>query len=826
MKIYDFTTCFINNPVALDCLPVFGYKTDCEQTSYKITVTRGGETAYDSGVVNCGETVGIRYDGKPLISDSLYEVFLTAYGADGSAAQYAASFETGLLNASDWKGVWVNMPANFVGSSLLVRTDFNIEKEVRRARCFVAGLGWHELYVNGAKHGKALLSPAFSDPGKRVLYNTYDVTENLCIGDNVIGIMLGNGWVGQKVLLCQINIEFKDGEKREYHTGEGCWWARGGEIEENSVYGGEVYNAVKADKLWAMPQERPRWESGWMYLLRALNPPAGKLVSGYINDTEKCGEFFPVSQTSVGGGKIVYDFGRNMSGWCRIRVKGKRGGKVTLYYGEDVCADGSVNRLNLRLADCRDVYIASGDGIEEYAPRFTYHGFRYVQAECDGVELISISAEHIHTNVRVSGRFECSSDILNRLHNMAVLTELNNLQGVMTDCPQRDERFMWLNDLSSRIFQSVYNLGMERALPKVLDDISDTIDDEGRITDTAPYLTARRPADPVCVCYLLFALRCYEWYGDITTVQKHYGKLKKWTDFLIKHSDGYLMNYFYYGDWVLPFVNDSVHTDNLFVSSAYLYWHIVSMKKLAHICGNDADYAYYESEREKARIALNVRYYNADKKYYDCNTQTANAIALSLGLAPEGDRAEIASNIIRDIKARNYHSACGNQGYRHLFWTMSDMGYADDLIKMIENPEYPGWGYMVACGATTVWERWEKEMQCEMHSFNHPMFSAYDGWFYEYLGGIKLAEDSCGADKLIIAPIAVNSLSYVKSSIDTVRGKVVSDWKKTSNGTEYHIEIPLGVTAELKIAGAEKQTLLHGTYDFTVSQAQRADKAG
>lgn len=824
MKVYDLKINYINNPIAVDTVPFFCWKTDFRQKSFRLTVRSCGKTVYDSGVKESSETVGVMYAGDPLVSDRRYEVFLVSRDENGRAAEAKAFFETGLLSPSDWKGEWMNMPANFTGASLLVRRDLNDlpRKDIRRAKCFVAGLGYHELYVNGKKIGRALLSPAFSDPEKRINYIAYDLTSELAAGGGVLGIMLGNGWTGQKYLLLQLNVLFEDGTTYECHTGTGAWWTRGGAIVENSVYGGEVYDATKELASWASFETRPSWENGWMYLLRALNPPKGKLVGSTIDDTERCETYFPRAVASLGNGKKVYDFGQNISGWCRIRVKGERGKKAVVYHGEDVREDGSVNRLNLRLAGARDVYILKGEGEEEYAPRFTYHGFRYAQAECDeGVELLSISAEHIHTNVRKSGEFECSSEILNRLHKMAEMTELNNLQGLMTDCPQRDERFMWLNDLSSRIFQTVNNFGMERVFPKILDDISDTIDAEGRIADTAPYFTAQRPADPVCVCYLLFALRCYEWYGDKAAVLRHYDRLKRWTDFLISSSHGYIMDYCYYGDWVLPFEEEK-RTDNLFVASAYLFWHIEAMKKLASVCGREEDFRYYSKAALEAKESFNRKYYNPRRKFYDNNTQATNAIALSLGLAPEEDREEIAGHILRDIRGRNYHSSCGNQGYRHLFYSMSDMGYTDDLIRMIENPEYPGWGYMVACGATTVWERWEKEMQCEMHSFDHPMFSAYDGWFYEYLGGIRLAEDAFGADKAIISPVIARTLDFVKSSIDTVRGKIVSEWKKTRQGVEYHIEIPYGVTAELKLQGERARIVGQGVYDILV--CGRSDK--
>lgn len=817
MRIKDLKINYADNPIAVEYAPSFCWKTDFKQTAYRIVVEQEEKKVFDTGKVKSCESIGIEYAGEKLLSDKEYKVTVTAFGEKFSCCEHAF-FQTALLNKSDWEGRWVNMPANFCGDALYVRHDLPdfSNKKIKRAKCFVAGLGYHEFYVNGKKIGNAVLSPAFSDPSKRVNYIAYDITKNFAPDKNVFGFILGNGWIGQKYLLVQINIYFADGEVYRGYTGKGSWWCRGGAVLNNSVYGGEVYDARREFADWLNAKHLPCWDNGWMYLLNALNAPCGKLVSSEINNIEKCATYNAVSEKRLTTLKTVYDFGQNISGWCKIRVKGEKGSKVCIYYAEDVKEDGSVNRLNLRLAENRDVYILNGNEIEEYEPRFTYHGFRYAQIEVAGnVQIVAISAEHVHTNVDIAGTFECSNKTLNALHKMAVMTELNNLHGIMTDCPQRDERFMWLNDLSSRIFQSINNCALERVLPKVLNDISDTVDEQGRIADTAPYLTAQRPADPVCVCYLLFALNCYRRYGDKQTVLKHYDKLKGWVDYLISRSNDYLMDYFYYGDWVTPYA-DGVKTDNLFVSSAYLYWHIVSMQNLSKICEKEEDYKYYTKISERAKKAFNCKFFSGS--YYGNDTQTENSIALSLNLVPENMRADIAKRVINDIVAKNYHSTCGNQGYRHMFYALSDAGYTDQLIKTITNPEYPGWGYMVASGATTVWERWEKEMQCEMHSFDHPMFSAYDGWFFEYLGGIKIAEDAFGCDKIIISPKTDNELSFVNCSVNTVRGTIGSNWQKKENAVEYYIQIPNGVTAEINIEGIEKTTVTQGVYTFRVDK--------
>lgn len=822
-QIKELKTEYRVNPLGIGTarprfLWAFTADTDEKQTAYRIVVTSRGKTLWDSGKVASPQCVNVVYAGEPLESSALCAVAVEAWSGR-KKAEASGTFETALLKDSDWTGRWAGSNAVFTDTTTVVRKDFRVEeKEVARARVYLLGIGYHELYVNGKKVGDGYLAPSNSDYTKSLYYKTYDITPFLSAGVNAIAVELGYGWYGKKALLLQMFAEYADGTRWDDHSFlDGMWRVGGGAVTRHSIFGGETHDHIRAEAIgnYRLPGYPADWDNGWMFAFYQL-PEQGVKRADQTDPIRVTGIYEPVSSHRAGG-DIVYDFGQNLAGWAEITAEGARGTKITLRFAEGLNGDGSVNQLNLRTAESRDEVILSGKGRETFEPRFTYHGFQYVQVSVEGAaEILSIRAKHVHNDVPAVGAFRCSDEALNRLHRNAVMTERNNLHSVMTDCPQRDERFMWLNDLSSRIYQSVNNYGMERVFPKVTDDITDTADELGRIADTAPFYVGKRPADPVSVCYLLFALRSYEWYGDRRPIDRHYGALKAWTDFLIAHSTGYLMNYTYYGDWVLPFPDEENRTDNLLVSSAYLFWHIVCMEKIARIAGREADAAAYGGHRLRAREAFNRRFYRADRKFYDNNTQTANALALSLGLAPEKDRAAIGAHVMADIRRREMHLSCGNQGYRHLFYALSDLGYTDELVRVLVNPAYPGWGYMAACGATTVWERWEREMQCEMHSFDHPMFGSYDGWLYEYLGGIRLAEDAFGANKILIAPKAVPSLSFVESAVETVRGKIFSAWERRDGMCFYRVQIPGGTEAALEIEGLPRQTLGAGAYSFTV----------
>lgn len=822
MKIYDLKTDYQKNALATGLTPCFSFKYEgaAKTTAYRVTVSScrdGNGDCWDTGVVSGAAPACIVYAGKPLRTRSAYYWAVTLYDGEKSVTSDRQVFETAPAS-SEFLGTWMSMPVNNQGGTALFRKRVTLRSlRVARARAYVCGLGYHELQVNGVKVGRAVLAPAVSDYSKRLYYNTYDILPCLRAGDNVFGIEVGHGWMGAKKVLAQFYITYEDGQEDEFHsfTNSG-WWVGGSPTVDNSIYGGETYDARIEDvvpKNWATADFEPQWNTGWMFTI--FSPaPTGVLQPQPVEDIEVCDTYYTVSATKKEENVWVYDVGANIAGWARIRVRGKRGDTVTLRYGERLTDDGYVNRINLRTAKATDTYILRGDGEEEYAPRFTYHGFQYVEVQTTGdARVLSLVGEHVHTATSNVGRFECSMPALNALHVNAVRTEYNNQHGVLTDCPQRDERFGWLNDWSSRLYQTVYNCGMERFFAKTLTDISDTQLDDGGIADTAPYYTGGRPADPVCVAYLLLPLWCYRYYGDSRPAREAYPKLRKWVQCLLSHSKEYIMDYSYYGDWVYPACYENERADGLFISTAHLYWHLDLMHKLADIVGDGEDASLFARHAEKCAQSINKTYFHADTGNYSRGAQAENAIALSLGIVPEAYRAVVAENVYRSVKEHNHHSTCGNIGYRHLFYMLAEYGHADEAINVLTNPEYPGWGFMLSGGATSVWERWEKEMDVEMDSFDHPMFGSYDAFFYRYLGGIGVCDDAVGADKIVIAPVCPETLQSVHCTFTTARGKAVSDWKRENGKVLHHIEIPSGTTAYVTVGG-KTAAYEAGVYDL------------
>ena len=834
LKLVNFKTEYQERPLAVETrTPRFSWQYAGDfvgtQASYRILVAtdpallqEGKANMWDSGRVFSAKSIGIEYAGAPLRSHSRYFVCCFTEDTEGHVFySETAVFETALFDAADWKGKWVSIPNNFNGGTLLFRKVIAVDasRKIVRARAYVCGIGYHEFFVNGKKIGQSVLNPGVTEYSERVFYCVYPMDE-LCVGSNVIGVEVGYGWYGARKLLVQLYLEYEDGRVEEDHSGPGNgWWVGGSPTIDNSVYGGEIYDARIEDRYprnWNTVEFEPTWANGWMYTI-ATSAPRGKLEAQQIEPIEVCARYPEQSRIDRGGNVWIIDVGQNLAGWLRIRVRGERGASVRLKFGEQLTAEGYVNQLNLRSARCSDTYVLKGEGVEEYAPRFTYHGFRYVQAEiCGRAELLSCVGEHVHTSARLVGSFACSDEQLCRLHRNAVVTEQNNEHSILTDCPQRDERFGWLNDLGSRIYQTMYNVDLARFIPKFIRDITHTQQSDGGIGDTAPYYTGGVPADPVCIIYPLLANYAYRYYGDRRTAETEYEPIRRWVEFLLSRSHNYRMDYYYYADWVPPYTD--VKADSLYVSTLYLLWHLQEMSRLAQITGHAEDAKLYATHASNCICAINEQYFDPASCQYGSGTQTENALALSLGVVPPKYRARVAENIYRDAVGRNHHCTGGNIGYRHIFYVLAENGYADEVIRILKNPEYPGWGYMLANDATTVWERWEAEMQNEMHSFNHPMFGSYDAFFYRFLGGIAVEEDAYACDKIRIEPIFTRLLDSVDCKTETVRGTVVSCWKREQDRIAVHIEIPPQTSARVRL-GREEQTLSAGSYDFVVEEA-------
>jgi alpha-L-rhamnosidase len=809
------------NPIALDTpLPRFSWVLGSTergqvQTAYQILVAADEITLWDSGKVASAEQAAV-YAGHPFASRQGASWQVRVWDAGGLPGSFSEScwFRLGLLQPVDWQAEWIGYPADWNGQALYFRREFSLDKPLRSAWVYVAGLGYYELHLNGEKVGDHVLDPGNTDYGKRVLYTTYNLRPFLRTGANVFGVILGNGWYGIPKLLLQAEFEYEDGTFLRVCTGHattGASWMVGtGPILENSLYGGETYDARL---------EWPGWDShlitetapwGWAVV---TDGPGGKLVSQRVEPIRVTETIQPRLDTQPRPGVHVFDLGQNIAGWARLRVKGERGDRVTLRYAESLYAAGShniagtVNQENLRRARATDVYILKGGDEEVWESHFTYHGFRYVQVE--GAIEPKIVGRVVRSDTSPNGTFECSNDFLNQIHKMVWWTEYTNQHSIPTDCPQRDERLGWLNDMAARTEQMLYNFDVSRFLPKWLDDIQDTQSPDGAITDTAPYRWGNRPADPVSVCYLLIPWLLYLHYGDTRTLADHYDSNKAWVDYLTRRSENHLLKYSYYGDWAPPLtesaagtIGDSAISSNTsgeLMSTGFYYYSTHLLSQMAQVLGKTAEAGIYTDLARSVAEAYNQRFWDKTTGGYGSNNQACNAFSLYLGIVPAEKKTRLLENLVADIEAHDDHLTTGNLCTKYLLEVLSDMGRADVAFRLAAQETYPSWGYMLANGATTLWERWEKMTGNGMNSHNHPMLGSVGSWFYKYLGGITIDPTYPGFAAFNIRPCAVDGLTYVRTSLKIPLGQIEVAWERQDDIFTLKVTIPTGSQARVAI---------------------------
>jgi len=808
------------------------------QTAYEILVASSEEKLkadkgdlWDSGKVTSDQSTQIPYQGKKLSSRQHCYWKVRVWDKNGEVTPYsdAAKWEMALLSPSDWKARWIGYPPAWSGRALYFRYHFTIRKAVKQARAYIAGLGYYEFHLNGARVGDRVLDPGFTTYGKRVLYSTYDVGAMLTPGGNAIGVILGNGWYGTPKLLLQLEVTYADGTRESFDThGEFAdenWLVTAGPIIANSIYDGEVYDARLERPGWDLPD---RGEGGpndrahqWVTPM-GVDPPGGRLVSETINPIKVVDTLHPQKISEPKPGVFVYDVGQNLAGWAELRVKGQRGDQVTLRFSENLNSDGTVDQENLRKAAATDIYTLKGEGEETWEPRFTYHGFRYIQMEGfpSRPELENIVVKVVRSSVDPSGRFESSNELINRIQKMIWWTEASNLYSVPTDCPQRDERMGWLNDLTVRSEESVYNFQMGRFFSKFLNDIGDTQWDDGSITDTAPFRWGERPADPVDASYLLLAWWLYWHYGDTRVMADHFAGFKAWVDFLTTQAKDGIISYGTWGDWSPPVAfaiegsrgSSAVSKETPFelMSTGFLFYSSRLLSNMAQILGKKDEAAKYNALASREAEAFNRKFWNDKTGGYGANNQSANSLVLFMGLVPPNRVPRVVDNLVKDVKAHDAHLTTGNICTKYLLEALATHGHADLAYQIAKQETYPSWGFMLANGATTLWERWELQNGYGMNSHNHPMMGSVSAWFYKYLAGINTDPRAPAFKRFIIHPYPVGDLTWVRSEYDSMYGPIRCAWRREGSDIHLNVTVPVNTSATVYVPASDASQVTEG----------------
>jgi len=833
--VTDLTSDYRQNPIGLDISPLLSWKLEASrrgtvQTAYRIIVSSSLENLngdngdiWDSGKVNSSKSVGILYNGAELVSRQRYHWKVTVWTDNGHTTYVSAPafFEMGLIEQSDWRSGWIGYVPGMPGRVQYFNGVFTPQKEIKQSRAYIAGLGFYELYINNKKVGDHVLDPAQTNYSKRVYYVTYDISDFFTQEQNSIVIPVAPGWLGTQRLRVQIEVTYQD-DSREILTSDRFRHVAVGPTVYSSIFDGELYDARINTPSLLRPGEAPAglMDKKWAWS-HNTDDPKGKMMAQKIEPIRVVETLTPTIISEPTPGVYVFDAGRNLAGWAALRTEGKPGTEVKLRFAETLYDNGLINQDNLRNAKAEDIYILKGEGIESWEPAFTYHGFRYVQVE--GLENPpkpgDIRIKVVRTDVATTGSFHTSNKLLNDIHQIVVNTEASNLHSVPTDCPQRDERMGWLNDLTVRIEQAIYNFDMSRFYDKFIDDIEDTQENDGTITDVVPFRFGMRPADPVSASYLILAQKSYEFYNNSRMIDDHYDGMKAWVDYLYTRTNDGLVEYSYYGDWCPPrdFLMDpngsgiSRDTPGQLMSTGYLYHCARILSDMAERIDRPDDVVYYKKLSDEIATAFNREYWNEETGGYASNNQASNSFALYLGIVDEDKVPRVISNLVEDVKKQDYHLTTGNLCTKYLLEVLSDYGYSEIAYKIATQTTYPSWGYMLANGATTLWERWEHLTGDAMNSHNHPMMGSVGSWFYKYVLGIAPSAEHPGFEQFTLKPFIFKDLDFVEGQLETMRGTIKISWRKEKNNLlKMDVTIPPNSTATLYLPTIHQSKIREG----------------
>ena len=768
------------------------------------------------------------YQGPALQAHTRYYWQVEVWSNSRKLTSEIASFETAKLSITDWHDAkWISdtFDKEFRKAPLLRKSISLEEKNIKNARLYVSGVGYYEFFINGAHVSDRKLEPGYTHFDKRVLYSTYDVTSMLQHGENVLAAELGNGWLNIQSLsvwefekarwrmrprmIAELRITYNDGTVQTIPT-DRTWKTNSGACSFNNLYSGEVYDARLVHKGWTIPGFD---DKKWMPAIE-VEAPAKILTSQQMPPIRVVREVKPVSMRKIDDYTYIYDMGENMTGVCRLQVQGPTGTCVTLAHGELIHDDGTLNQGNIEIYFKReknglpqhvdpferiqtDTYFLSGNGMETYEPRFTYHGFRYV--EVASTRPLTLTQESLtglcmHTDVEPVGNFACSNEILNKLVEASCNSYLGNLFSIPTDCPQREKNGWTADGYVGMDYGLLFYDGIT-VYEKWMNDFIDNQRERGDLSGIIPS-SGWGYADwigPVWDAALfIIPNNLYKYYGDTRAIEKMWDTCVRYLQYLeTREKDGKLT--YGIGDWVFY----KAKTDTHFTSTAFYWLDNVLMAKFADLTGHDG--TKYRAKADNLKELINNEWFDAEKKMYANGTQAAQSVGLALGLVPEEHAQAVADNLVRMIRDNGHQLDFGMLGSKFVPAMLVKYGYADDAYKMIIRPEAPSWANWIHRGLTTLPETWVLDKDFKDASLNHAFLGDISAWMMNSLAGINPNPKKPGFAGIIIRPQFINGISWAKGEYRSVRGLIRSEWKREGNQIELNIIIPANTEAELQL---------------------------
>jgi alpha-L-rhamnosidase len=838
-----------------------------EQTAWEIEIassekklTKGDADTWKSGKQISGQQLGIEPSGVDFKSSEIYwwRVRIWDESDKVSAWSKPAFFSLAPKSEELSSAKWITAEWDVLSSMPCFRKVFDVSKTGTKpvhALIYLSGLGCSDLYFNGKPVDETrILDPAQTNYEQYALFSTFDVTTLLEEKENCIGVMLGDGWYnqgivwgrgfsyGKPILFLQMEIKYADGSRQVIGTDESWLWTEGPILRSN-IYAGEVYDANKTVKDWAKAGENNR---EWKKAVLAEGIIPQKLRPQMIEPIRLKKEIEAVGLWQNPDGTWIFDFGVNMAAVPRIKITQPKGTHLKMRMGECLNDDKTINYSTTGVIATgviqTDEYICSGQGIETWTPRFTYHGFRYL--ELSGNETTPdkswIKAVAVYTDVPEGGKFECSDAQINRLHEMAIRTMLSNIHGLPTDCPAR-ERCGWLGDAHAVAPFENLNYNMNNFWMKYLEDIRSTssvflentlhqklYNSEFYFADKQsgiPFMIA--PGRRLCgvaspdwgTAVVQLPWFTYLYYGNIKAIQDYYPAMKQWVDHIAALTENHIVPYGL-GDWCPPDGNQTIDCPIPLSSSLYHYYDASILSQTAKILGKNEDAAFYANLKENTGKAITERFY--DKENHSFGSQTADAMALDFGLIPANERKAVSDAIVRNMQEKYkqfFH--VGIFGLGRIGQALSRYGNSETAWKTFTKKGENSFEWMwTSADATTLWEtlpvnETSKALCLSGSSLNHPMQANYDAWFYEDIAGIRPDVSGPGYKVTRFEPTLTNHLDWAKASIQTPYGLTVSDWSKKNGILTWHITIPPNTSGLVALPAKGKIKVNQADMDIT-----------
>ncbi len=927
MKASKLTCEYLSEPLGVDSFrPRLGWMLDLEptekdrrgvvQTAYRILVASSKDNLekddgdrWDSGKVASGKSTHVEYGGKALGPRVYYFWKVKVWDEQGVESAWSAPASwTMAIVPGEWKGEWIGAresvsmddrfpvskeledcpawikpaarrdhphgpgPENDYAKAVYLRKEFTVKKAPSRAVVRVAGIGYHEVYVNGQRAGDNVLDPGATQYDKTVLYVSHDVTAFLHDGINCIGVILGNGWywLGTPDLFgfekapwaapprCRLELEIAGSEKSNDFVCTDASWSctEDGPITFNCIRSGEVYDARKDLGAWSTAGGVAKADKRWS-AAKIVTAPKGVLRSQLAPPIKVQDTFAPCNRQVLPDGKIVYWFPKNNAGWVEIAVRGKTGQTIMIELNEVLDADGHVDMHTHsghtygRYQTCE--YTCKGDSVETWQPRFCYAGFQYVQVSgAKPEEIVSILAKQVCTSFEPSGEFHCSNILINTINEACKRTFKNGFHSYPQDCPQR-EKAGWTEDALLSAHGSVYNYNALLAYEKWIQDLIDSQTESGQVPDIVPSpgwgmptkqkdpsdYTAFLPeqlgnmADPWWGgALVMLPWKIYEHYGDTRILEKAYPAMKRYVDFL-KRTTQYGPNDFDYminwatmlGEWLEVGSGGSANrTPRVLTCTQAFYRCADVVSKAAAVLGKPGDERTYKELSGKIAAAFNEEYLDEATGSLAKDSQSAHAMSLVLGMVPAGLEGKVLQQLVMNLEERGGHLSTGIVATWFLYKALGQVGRPDLAYQVITAKGFPGFEHMLTrvndktpVPSKTIWEDWGG-----VSSLAHPVQGAVVSFFYEYLAGIQAIEP--GFKRFAVRPAVVGDLSWVHAKLDTGYGTIQASWKKEEGNTTYTIHVPANTTAEVTLPGGEIQTIGSGTYTFTIADKKKKGK--